>query len=406
MNLKEIPIDNLREEIIKKNAEESYFNIFLIVLSTLIRRIISYLSSKFLYLLIKNHKKSRPVIGFSNIYYNGNTRAVFEYMLKQEDKYEIFWVANHLKTIRDVKRSGGKAFFIDGLFGIPYFLRADIWVIAHKGRDIPFLPHKNYKIIQLWHGISPKGSNHPKEDFEIYDVWCLPSKYIKQRFIQLWGAPENKLYVTGFPRMDRLYNYLEEPREKLLNETEIKKAKKIILYAPTFDIGLWSWGNEYEEFEKLCKFCYEENLTLILRLHPYTKVDKLRIEKIIEKYKNVYWLDMPKEPDTMKLLAITDILITDWSSIYTDYFLTGRPIIYLEAKKELITEMRGKPKIPSTFRAGEIVLNNNDFYEALKIVLRTGNRFEGKQKELLETIHGKVDGKYAERVVDVVERLI
>jgi len=108
----------------------------------------------------------------------------------------------------------------------------------------------------------------------------------------------------------------------------------------------------------------------------------------------------------MKLLAITDILITDWSSIYTDFFLTKRPIIFLEINKEYFTKIRGKPEVPPEYRAGEIVHNSEEFYEALEFVLKHGNRFEKEQEKLLKIIHGDVDGKASERVVKLIEELL
>jgi len=199
---------------------------------------------------------------------------------------------------------------------------------------------------------------------------------------------------------------LKTPSNKLLQGSGIPNSKKICLYAPTFDIGLWPWGDEYEQFEKVCGFCNENNLTLILRLHPYAKIKEGKLEKIIKNYENVYRLGMQKEPNTMKVLAIADILITDWSSIYTDYFLTKRPIIYLEVNKEYYTKMRGNPEIPPEFRAGEITHNTKEFYGALKTVLEKGDRFEEEQEKLLKIIHGDVDGKASERVVDVIEKLM
>ena len=354
--------------------------------------------------------KKRIVVGFSNIYYTGNPRAVFEYMMQHPDKYDVFWVAKNWRTVKDVKKTGGKVFYIYGLLGIPYFLKADVWVLAHTGiGNIPFLPHKNYKLIQTWHGVGPKPIGRKAEDYDPYDVWCVPSIFCKKREIEIYKAPEEKIKVTGMARLDTLHKYLKLPKQKLARSVGIKKPhNKIILYAPTAEIGLWPWNDPYEEFEELCRFCKKNNLTLILRLHPYTykKVKKIRIKKIIENYDNVYWLDMPREPDTMKLLAIADILITDWSSIYTDYFLTGRPIIYLDVEKERFFSKKGKSEIPPEYRAGEIVHNSEEFYKALEFVLEHGNRFAEEQEKLLKIIHGNVDGKASERVTKVIEELL
>lgn len=206
--------------------------------------------------------------------------------------------------------------------------------------------------------------------------------------------------------MDSLINYLKKSKKEILKELNIQAKQKIVLYAPTFDVGLWPWENKYDEFESLCKYCYNNNLILIIRFHQFAKLNRKRVKKILRKYKNILWLDMKDEPDTMKLLSITDILITDWSSIYTEFFLAKRPIIYLETNKKYFTEKRGKPEIPSSFRAGEIVHSNSEFFHALQTVLNSGNRFIEEQERLLHIIHGAVDGHASKRVFEVINKII
>lgn len=363
------------------------------------------IAAKILAKFIKKENMKLPVIAFTSIYYNGNARGVYEYMIKNKsEKFFCYWIARNTRSLKDVRREGGEAFILYFPFtGAKYLLNTD--VLVTNDSYLSFLFPRKPKMIQLWHGEGGKGTG--KSDIEMCDVRCLPSAYLKQRYIELWNVPPEKLYVTGYARMDFLYNYLKMPKEKLLKDIGITKSeRKIILYAPTFDVGLWPWGNPYEEFEKLCKFCNKNGLILILRLHPLAKINKWKLKKLIKKYKNVYWMDMKKEPDTMKLLAIADILITSWSSIDNEYFLTKRPIIYLEANPGYFAKSRGKMKISLKYRAGEIAHNNEEFYKALNIILKEGNRYKEKQEEFLKLIHGKVDGKASERVVEVIERLL
>lgn len=368
---------------------------------------LQYVCSWILYFFIKkDNDKQKIVVGFSNIYYNGNPRAVFEEMIKNPNKYEVFWVAKNLRSIRDVKKMGGKAFLLYGLLGLPYFLRTDVWVLAHTGMgNIPFLPQKNYKIVMTWHGIGPKGIHHTQKEYDNCDAWCVPSKFSKKRHIELWNANPKKLYVTGFAEMDRLRQFLKKDKLVLTKAIGINGAK-VVLYAPTFDVGLWPWKNEYEQFDKFCDYCKKNLLTLILRLHPYAKINRAKLNKIIKKYSNVYWLDMKNEPDTMKLLAVSDILITDWSSIYTNFFLTKRPIIYFEIKKDFYTKDRGEPEIPPDYRAGEIVQKSQDFYKILQNVIIQGNTYMGEQEKLLDIIHGSIDGNASNRIIKIIENLV
>jgi len=357
-------------------------------------------------LLLKNRivNRNKKIVAFTSIYFNGNARAVFEYMIEKfEGKYNCFWIARNITTYKHLRKLKKPVVYLYFPFVAPNLVANTSALVTNDSYLLFLFPNKP-KTIQLWHGVGPKGI--PPIDFSICDARCVTSEYTKKRHIELWNAPMEKLYVTGFARMDFLYRYLKVPKNRLLEELKINAKKRIILYAPTFDVGLWPWNNPYTEFRRLCEFCRRNDLTLILRLHPLAKVKRRKLKKIVKGYENVYWLDVSKEPDTMKLLAVSDILITDWSSIYTDYFLTKRPIIYLEVSTKYFTEERGKPEIPPEFRAGEIVRNKEEFYKALEIVLEEGNRFVREQKRLLKLIHGNVDGKATERVVKVIEKVL
>lgn len=218
----ELKDTQILQNIQKVKKENSLLKLPPIIFLILFRSV----CSNFLYFFIKNRKNVKPIVGFSNIYYNGNPRAVFESMLKNNDDYEIFWYAFNLKSLKDVRKAGGKVFYKKGILGIPYFLKADLWVIAHIGRDIPQLPHKNYKVIQLWHAVGTKGITHTKETFDNYDAWCVSSDFSKNKYIELWDAPPEKLFVTGFAEMDLLFNHLKSEKDILLDELCIEKVKK------------------------------------------------------------------------------------------------------------------------------------------------------------------------------------
>jgi len=380
-----------------------------VILIWVIKIVFFYITARIGNFLISDKKSDKKIkIAFDSIHFTGNPRAVYEKINeKYSDKYECYWIAKRKETIKQIKKRKGKVVYSYSVFGLSKFLKTKIWIRSHPGMGVfSFLPTNEYKLIQLWHGIGPKGINHPPEEYNMHDIWCVSSKYAKKRHIELWDAPKEKLFVTGFAEMDLLYKYIKMKKEKLLDELAIEKRKKIILYAPTYDIGLWPWDDQYKEFEELCKYCQEKNLQLILRLHPYAKVNRNKIKKIVNSFNNIYWLDMVNEPDTMKLLAVSDILLTDWSSIYTDFLLTKRPIIHLETNTIFFTKERGKPEVPPSFRAGEITSNKKEFYQTLNLVLEKGNRYKKEQEKLLNIIHGRVDGNSSERIIKIIEGVL
>lgn len=74
--------------------------------------------------------------------------------------------------------------------------------------------------------------------------------------------------------------------------------------------------------------------------------------------------------------------------------------------KIFIQKQRIESEIPPEYRDGEIVHNNEEFYEELDIVLKERNRHKEEQERLLKIIHGNVDGRTSKRVVKVVKDLI
>ncbi len=146
---------------------------------------------------------------------------------------------------------------------------------------------------------------------------------------------------------------------------------------------------------------------LIFRPHPYTYYDRKKLRKILKKHRNVSFSDMKIHPDTMLLLAVSDLLITDWSSIYTDFLVTRRPIIFMEHRTDLFTNSRGKSLVPPEMRPGIIAKGEEDFFNALAAVLKGKYKIdEDFYDDCLRTIHGNTDGKAAERVIEVIDALI
>ncbi|MCD6411131.1 MAG: CDP-glycerol glycerophosphotransferase family protein [Thermoplasmata archaeon] len=382
------------------SREGSVLRLPILILSITIWIALSKLLRKF---DVDSTNKEKSVIAFTSVYYNGNARAVFEKMEKQS-KYKCYWVARNMITFRYMRRIRKNVVY--AYFPFPHIrMIKSTDVLVTNDTYLTFLfQRERCKFIQLWHGVGPKGI--APDDYELCDARCVTSDFTKHRHLELWKAPLEKLYVTGFARMDRLYNLLKLPKEEIKRELAIESKGKVLLYAPTFDIGLWPWGDQYTGFEKLCRYCNRKGLVLVLRLHPFARLNKRRLKRLVGRYKNVYWIDMQKEPDTMKLLAVADILLTDWSSIYTDFFLTKRPIVYIEIHPEFFTKLRGKPEIPPEMRAGEIVKTPEELFGALDKILEKGNLHTKRQEEFLEIIHGTVDGKATDRVIMVIEKIL
>src|SRR5690625_5216360 len=131
-----------------------------------------------------------------------------------------------------------------------------------------------------------------------------------------------KVLESGYPRNDLFFNYSESTTKGLRNKLNIPIDKKVILYAPTFRDDNIKNKQTYEFFKALVN-AIDSNSILLLRSHYLTDQDQLSLRS--EEAANI--IDVSSYPYTNDLCLISDLLITDYSSIMFDYACLKRPIV-------------------------------------------------------------------------------
>ncbi len=213
----------------------------------------------------------------------------------------------------------------------PYFIRRDgqeylnTWhgtPLKTLGRDIKggVMEHKNAarNFLHATHLIAPNQ----------FTADCLIEKY------DVAGIFSGKLAITGYPRVDATLAPSDDHKTALRQRLGVPDGKKIVLYAPTWrgTLGNKSLDNErlIADVEALGK---STDWHLLYRGHAMTSSQAKG--KLLETH------TVPASIDTNDLLAIVDVLITDYSSIFFDFIPTGRPIIYYAYDLDQYKEERG-----------------------------------------------------------------
>ena len=217
---------------------------------------------------------------------------------------------------------------------IPYHMATSQMIFL----DNVFLPiskvklKKETKLIQLWHGtgslkkfaidsesgwIKKLAQNISKKTTH----FIIASSWMKTVYKTAFEADDNKMYNIGCPRTDLFFDEdkLKNMATKFYEEYPKLKNKKLILYAPTFR------DNELDakihlNLEELLEL--PEEYIIGLRLHPHIS-SKLSTETLEDR---VY--DFSDYANLNTLLLVSDILITDYSSIIFDYSLLDKPMIF------------------------------------------------------------------------------
>ena len=263
---------------------------------------------------------------------------------------------------------------------------------------------ENQIYIQMWHGAgnfkkcgydctnekNPQTKDHAKE----WDYLIATDQYNKEVMISSVGF-KKKSYVLGNCDTDLLVNSNQEYIEKIRKKIGLGN-RKVIMYAPTFrDTDLDKSGNEIKI--PIMKLKELDNYIVLLRLHPLVskKIENIKLPK---NFINVGWY-----PNILDLYLITDILITDYSSIIFPYMLLEKSLIMYPYDYEEYVSLRGgfyldyKKDLPD-----KIVYNEDELLDTIKNIDKINLEYKNKVKQFNKKYNKLNDGKVCKRFVDML----
>ena len=375
---------------------------------------------KCFYRFIPIDDKTVLFISFHGKGYSDNPKAIYEEMLK-DDRFKDF------KFVWAIKNHKKKAIKIDDAkiveyLSIPYFYylsKAKYWIFNCKMPSY-ICKKKDQIYLQTWHGTPLKRLGHDihvdenttfyrsqvkaKDMYRSYDIdsarynyMISPNAFCTKIFPAAFNINKERLIETGYPRNDVMSNVTDDEKLKIKKELNIPPYKKVILYAPT-----WR-DNQY--VAKGYTFKLEVDFH---KWHQYLKDDYIVLFKphylIINDYKSTNDLqgflhNIDADQDISPLYLITDILITDYSSVFYDFAVMNKPMyFYMYDLKDYQEELRGFYIDIYKDLPGQIYENEDDL---LKDVIEKKYDY-AKLKVFKERFNNHDDGKASKRVVDIV----
>ena len=270
---------------------------------------------------------------------------------------------------------------------------------------IAFMNFKKDTIVtQLWHapGAFKKfGGSVDEDSLEILrkisrniDYLIVSSKNIEEYYSEAFQIQKNKIKPLGLPRADYYFekHNINDLKSKFYKKYNINSDKKIILYAPTFREEV-KYNNVFNYLD-LNKFneSLGDDYILALRFHP--KIKNFYSEEI---HGAGEYIDCSNYPSEQELLLISDILITDYSSIMIEFAMLNKPIVFFTYDFDnYLTNERGfyfdfKSHVP-----GPVVVDSDQLID----VIKNHDFDESKLSKFVKTQFDEIDGKASERVVD------
>ena len=283
--------------------------------------------------------------------YSDNPRALYEYLKTRKEfkDYKLLWSveSNSTNVFEQNNVEYLKRFSLKWIFAMN---RAKVWI--SNSRLPLWIPKPNGTIyLQTWHGTPLKrlaldmdAVLMPGTDTESYkknfttesskwDYLISPNPYSTEIFKRAFNFNKTML-ETGYPRNDILVNSNnEEYINKLKIDMGIRRDKKIILYAPTWRDNEYYQRGKYKfdirlDLERM-RESLSDDYVILLRMH-YLIAENIDTSKY-----DGFVIDMSKYEDIRDLYLISDILLTDYSSVFFDYAILERPILFYTYDIEL-----------------------------------------------------------------------
>lgn len=346
------------------------------------------------YFIIKNNSIWIFGEGNGELFVN-NSMYLFLHVLEKHKNIHPIWFTKRMKIVKKVNELGGEAYLFNSFKALFYGLIGKLYIHSFGRDDIINYSKKNAIFVNLYHGMVIKKLNqyNRKDDLDIASSKCT-MEVRKKMFPNM-----KKLVITGEPRYDIFHKKINKIEIYKQHQFEEFANKKIISYLPTFRAWRKNYRPIFSDFHRITEL---DNAVIFERSHPR---EYFGTKKINSNFKNIFDIS-DLDIDTNRVLAITDILITDYSSCFVDFLLTERPIIFYIYDYEEYSEKQGFFYDYEEVTPGIKVYTEDQLFEAIKMYMTNPELDKKRRIKIKKKFHKYDDGKSAERVYHEIINLL
>ncbi len=285
-------------------------------------------------------------------------------------------------------------------------------------------------VIDLWHGFPLKSMGYADKGEKFINT--LPAIWANINYIGSYSpmfnrvmekcirAGDEKYRVWGAPRNDLLLG--SSGRDALVELLGIKNAdeRRFIVYMPTYrysprgdrNDGNKDWSNIFGlpgfDEERFNEFLRSRNLHLVVKLHP---AEERKFAERIKNRSNITLLTggklYEKKMDLYEVLNAASLLITDYSSVYFDFLLLERPIVFVPSDRKDYARNRGFLVDDfDKWTPGPKAFNQDQLEAEIEKSVSDGNYYGTERETVRELVHSYKDANSGKRVWDFIGGLL
>ncbi|TDK62187.1 GW domain-containing glycosaminoglycan-binding protein [Bacillus salipaludis] len=346
--------------------------------------------------------------------------AIFKYLLNNPD-YKNF---THIWSVSNFEELNSVISQYSGMDNVKFvkrnskeylkYLATSKYLINNSTFQSFFIPKSEQVYINTWHGTplksmgfdipgNPAHSQNVVRNFLSADYLLSPNEHTTNMFVEsykLKGIYSGEIIEEGYPRIDLTLNTDPESFKTYLGGLglELDQNKQTILYAPT-----WKGTNvsraKNDMYQIIADMTYLKNqvgekYNLLIKVHPFL----YQQAKMFDDIKNIL---IPDFIDTNELLNIVDILMTDYSSIFFDFLVTNKPILFYVWDYDDYNEERGR-YLSDDELPGPTLFTIEEVSSAIQNITKVNMEFKDVYNQAKVRFTGHEDGSVTKRIADYI----
>jgi len=355
---------------------------------------------------IFRNRKIKTVVFFYQMH--GNSRALADYICKYDKSIRMYFLAfpGYLEIYKG--KQNLPTLNMLNLKDMIRVAQSDVIVTNYEALTLLYLAKlTDIKFVDVWHGLPMLKNQTPKilNYLNSYEEIWVSSNIMKEFYLNRYQL-KSKIVSTGYGRVDNLINGSFKDVKKRYSIPD----KKVIMIAPTWKQNDPSrsdlpFGMSQDELlSHLNEFAKSTNSFIIFRAHMLSDGSLNNVSEHIR--------SMPTRdyPDTEELLSITDILVTDWSSLVFDFLVLDRPVIFININAPFQGDDLRRRSTPEN-RFSDIIDDFESFEKIIKSYLKNPNKYLKKNSDSIikvkEIAYGNTaDGRSTERYYKRLKSLL
>ncbi|MGW0928149.1 bifunctional glycosyltransferase/CDP-glycerol:glycerophosphate glycerophosphotransferase [Streptomyces sp. NPDC002644] len=357
----------------------------------------------------------RPAVlfdAFKGTQYSDSPRALHEELLRRGADLEHLWV------VRDDQVQVPPSAVPVRMWSPQWYeaLATSRYVVANNHLPDWFQKREGQVVVQTWHGTPLKKIGHDIEaihfadkrylervekEVQNWDMLVSPNSFSTPILQRAFGFP-GEMVESGYPRNDILRRGGTERREHAIrSRIGIPDGKRVVMYAPTWrDDQFYSPGKYKLDFRidlEDARARLGADHVLLVRRHP-------NVVDPVPGAGDGFVFDVSDYPDMADLSLITDVMITDYSSLMFDYVNTGRPILFFTYDLDHYRDtLRGFYFDFESSAPGPLVSTSEELVAAIQDVDRIqhvyAERYRWFQHEFCDLDDGFASARLADRML-------